>query len=158
MAAYWPSPAVPQKPHAQGAPVAEAIRNAADVATSRLVSLRDLLRRTFRKQRSSTPLLQFSDDMADETTGAEAPPWDGYDECGAAGLEMASRVNELHSAAAKCLDAADYALARLRNELAAVAPGILGANSLQPSAPGQFKPAPPYARQPVSEYGGLAAA
>lgn len=63
----------------------------------------------------------------DETTTLEDSPWAIFDEVSATATRQALRIEDLQTSATNCLDAADYALQRLKQELSAVAPDLIRA-------------------------------
>lgn len=147
MGIYPSSTEIITETSAHAARVAEALLRAANSFRSSLRPLGGALRRVLGPRRPTTaPLLRFDDGTALEILAVE--PWPGFIDCGSAGVRKALRLADLHVRAAKRLDAADYALSVLRQDLAALAPGLIG--SLpdrpvhQPSMQARLAPIPPY--------------
>ncbi|WP_210165799.1 hypothetical protein [Candidatus Filomicrobium marinum] len=89
------------------------------------------------KRAPDTPRLQF--DVAkppaivmDENAATETNPWVDFDEVSSMATQQALRLEELHTSATNCLDAADYALQRLKLELSAVAPNLVAGLDMTP--------------------------
>jgi hypothetical protein len=147
---------------AQVASIAEALRQAAASARVTSRSFRRSLRRALRRHLPTAPTLRFDDELTCEYLTNEPEPWPGFADRGAMGVELAMHVIELHTGVAKRLDAAEYALVRLRLELEDVAPGLLGSSlpstMHQPPARRRSNRAPPNVSRRLSAHNGLAAA
>lgn len=74
---------------------------------------------------TTIPLLQFSDPPASDTMADELDDWAYFANRRDAVVQQASRLENLQDSAAKSLDAADYALVRMRLELAEIAPSLV---------------------------------
>lgn len=108
---------------------------------------RSLLQTFGWKRAAATPRLQFNVAapalpaiVDDEVTAPEADPWAEFDNVSTIATRQALHLAELHISATNCLDAADYALQRLKLELSAVAPDLVASLSI-PSLPAESAPA-----------------
>lgn len=78
-----------------------------------------------RPRRASMPLLQFSVASASDTIVAEPDDWAKFASRRDAVVQQALRLEDLQASAAISLDAADYALLRMRLELIEIASSLV---------------------------------
>lgn len=144
------------------AQIAEALRRAANSFRLSFRPLGDALRRAYGPRRfTEAPLLRLEDDSSSQILAAEPDPWPGFIDCGSAGIQKALRLVDLHTSAARRLDAAEYALSGLRLDLAAVAPGLIGSLPDRPMhhpyKQARLAPIPPHIRDAAPPRRNLAA-